>query len=154
MIDVSQLLPKLVIASCGNEELLETAVKLAWIRVAGDGLRRQVAPFRLYRKTLIVAVPDAIWQKQLHRMSSEFTRRINQLLDSNVIVSIEFRIDPETIGRTVRRATSHHQEVRTRQVPTGIADAARTINDLELRQLFERAAANCLTRRDPRRIEP
>src|SRR5215470_7588206 len=97
MTDVAQLLPKLLTASAANDELLETIVKLAWTKVAGAGLRQQVAPFRLFRRTLIVAVTDAIWQKQLHRLSREFVTRINRLLDAEVITSIEFRIDPETV---------------------------------------------------------
>src|SRR6266705_269444 len=135
MIDVSQILPKLVTASCRNDELLEIAARLAWTRVAVAGLRQQVVPFRLYRKTLIVAVADAIWQKQLHQMSGDFVVRINRMLGSEIINSIEFRIDPVTAGQH-------------RTLP---CSAESGIKDSGLRQRFMRAAANCVTRRDARR---
>lgn len=147
MIDVSQLLPKLVTASCGNEVLLETAVTLAWTRVAGEGLRTQVAPFRLYRRTLIVAVRDVIWQKQLHQMSSEFVARINRVLGATVVDAIEFRIDPNTVNaRDVampKGGRGRHQEI-----PREVTDAASRIEDPDLRKLFVRAAGNCISRRD------
>lgn len=148
MIDVSQLLPKLVTASSGNQQLLESAATLAWQRVAGQGLRNQVVPFRLYRRTLIVAVSDAIWQKQLHQMTSEFVTRINRLLGTEVIDSIEFRIDSATVeqNRTIRDVTASDRTARI--PPPEIVDASAAIKDSELRQLFTRAAANCLSRRE------
>jgi hypothetical protein len=148
MTDVSQLLPKLLTASAANDELLETVVKLAWTKVAGAGIRRQVAPFRLFRRTLIVAVTDAIWQKQLHQMSREFVTRINRLLGAEIINSIEFRIDPETVNdqRTIPSAA---ETITTPQkLSSDVIDAANAIRDSDLRQRFIRAAANCVTRRD------
>jgi hypothetical protein len=148
MTDVSQLLPKLLTASAANNELLETVVKLAWTKVAGAGIRQQVAPFRLFRRTLIVAVTDAIWQKQLHQMSREFVTRINRLLGAEIINSIEFRIDPETV-KDERKIPSAAETASTPQkLPSDVIDAANAIRDSDLRQRFIRAAANCVTRRD------
>jgi hypothetical protein len=151
MIDLSHLLPKLVTASCGNDELLETAAKVALTQVAGQGIRKHVKPFRLYRKTLIVAVPDAIWQRQLHQMTAEFVRRVNGLLGSEVVNSIEFRIDQSVAKQHVSLPRTVARETSSSKIPNDIIDAARTISDPDLRQLFQRAAANCVTRRDARR---
>jgi hypothetical protein len=151
MIDLAQLLSKLVTASDGNAELTETAVRLAWTRVAGEGLRQQVVPFRVYRKTLIVAVADVIWQRQLHYMSAEFVSRINRLLGREVISSIEFRIDP-VISNQNRSSSGRTEQNRTpRAIPAEIISAADSIRDLDLRQRFIRAAENCVTRRDLQR---
>jgi hypothetical protein len=148
MTDVSQLLPKLLTASAANDELLETVVKLAWTKAAGAGIRQQVAPFRLFRRTLIVAVTDAIWQKQLHQMSREFVTRINRLLGAEIINSIEFRIDPETV-KDQRTIPSAAETITTPQkLSSDVIDAANAIRDSDLRQRFIRAAANCVTRRD------
>lgn len=148
MIDLSQLLPKLVTSSCDNDEMLETAAKLAFTRVAGAGLRQQVTPFRLYRKTLIVAVADAIWQRQLHHMSGEFVYRINRLLGIDAITSIEFRIDPVSVNEN--RTAAIPREETQQPIPTEIISAAAAITDSDLRQRFIRAAANCVSRREAR----
>ena len=65
MIDLTRLLPRLLSA---NPDL---AVKLAWARAAGTGLRRQAIPFRLEGRRLIVLGSDAIWQKQIQSISAE-----------------------------------------------------------------------------------
>ena len=150
MIDISKVLPKLVTAACANEELRETTVKIAWTQVAGPGLRQQVVPFRVYRKTLIVAVADAIWQKQLHHMSGEFVARINRLLGSEIINSIEFRIDPITIKPSRTDPEPSGKSRAPQAIPSEIIKAAGSINDSDLREHFVRAAANCITRRDTR----
>jgi hypothetical protein len=148
MTDVSQLLPKLLTASAANDELLETVVKLAWTKVAGAGIRQQVAPFRLFRRTLIVAVTDAIWQKQLHQMSREFVTRINRLLGAEIINSIEFRIDPETVNDQQTIPSAAETITTPQKLSSDVIDAANAIRDSDLRQRFIRAAANCVTRRD------
>src|SRR6266851_6305283 len=134
MIDVAELLPKLVTASSENTELTEVAAKLAWTRVAGAGLRRQAIPFRLYRRTLIVSVADAIWQKQLHRMSSEFVFRINRLLGREVIDSIEFRIDPAALRQRDTNVQTQRPGEAPRPIPAQIISAAGAITDRDLRQ--------------------
>src|SRR5436309_1162403 len=96
MIDLTKLLPKLLRANGGNPEL---AVKLAWSRAAGAGLRPHAIPFRLAGRTLTVSVADAIWQKQLQHMSSEMIFRMNNLLGQAVIDSVIFRIDPAAVSR-------------------------------------------------------
>jgi hypothetical protein len=150
MIDLAHLLPKLVTASSGNPELTEVAAKLAWARAAGMGLRRQAIPFRLYRKTLIVSVADSIWQKQLRRMTAEFVSRINHLLGREVIQSIEFRIDPAAFNQRVANAQPRLQDDSPRPIPGEIISAAGAIADRDLRQLFIRAAENCVARRESR----
>ena len=62
-----------------------------------QGLRAQAVPFRLYRKTLVVAVADATWQKQLEAMSGQLLFRLNSLLGQAIVTYIEFRIDPKTV---------------------------------------------------------
>src|ERR1043166_2286394 len=101
MIDLTAMLPKLLRANGANAEL---AVKLAWSKAAGPGLRRATNPIQLVVKTLIVAVPDPIWQKELQHMSAELIFRINNLLQGSLIDTIEFRIDPRALN--VNRATA------------------------------------------------
>ena len=150
MIDAALLLPK-ILAQTGNQaEMREVAAKIAWTRAAGPGLRRHAVPFRLYRKTLIVSVADAIWQKQLHAMSSELIARINRLLRRELVETIEFRIDPSALGNQDASARTHRHNKTDQELPAELASAAVEIADPELRERFMRAAANCIERRESR----
>ena len=153
MIDLARLLPKMLNASGGNPQMAEVAAKLAWKQAAGAGLRPHAVPFRLYQKTLIVAVPDAIWQKQLQSMGGELVFRINRFLTREVVDFIEFRIDPATV-ESARAANAHSRESAppksSKPIPAELVDAAANISDRELRERFIRAAENCINRRESR----
>ena len=151
MIDLSGLLPKLLNAPESNPEMAETVAKLAWTRAAGEGLRNHAVPFRLYRRTLIVSVADAIWQKQLRQMSPEFIFRVNKLLGRSVVDDIEFRIDPAAVDwvRSCIPAPRQSRNERRAPIPE-LVSAAHSIADPELRDRFIRAAENCIERRESR----
>src|SRR5947208_9877617 len=100
MTDAASRLPKILDAAGEKPEMVEVAAKIAWSRAAGAGLRGQAIPFRLFHKTLIVSVADAMWQKQLQTMSAELIFRINKLLRRKVVESIELRIDPAAFRMT------------------------------------------------------
>ena len=149
MIDLSRLLPKLLNATGSNPELAEEVAKLAWRRAAGEGLRNHAVPFRLYRRTLIVSVADAIWQKQLREMSTEFIFRINSLLGRSVVDNIEFRIDPAAIDRMLSRIPAPQAPRQEPHAPIPeLISAASSIADPDLRNRFIRAAENCIARRE------
>ena len=154
MDDLIRTLPKLLRAAGETEEVLEAAALVAWRRVAGEGLRTQAVPFRLYRKTLIVSVLDATWQKQLEAMSGQLLFRLNSLLGQAVVTYIEFRIDPKTVRAEqarmqVRETNRIEQERRALQTINGdIATAADAIHDEDLRQRFLLAAGSCIDRRE------
>jgi hypothetical protein len=154
MDDLIRTLPKLLRAAGETEEVLEAAALVAWRRVAGEGLRAQAVPFRLYRKTLIVAVADVTWQKQLEAMSGQLLFRLNSLLGQAVVTYIEFRIDPKTVR--AERSRLHvevtnrvEQERRALQSISGeISEAADAIHDDDLRHRFLLAAGSCIDRRE------
>jgi hypothetical protein len=154
MDDLIRTLPKLLRAAGETEEVLEAAALVAWRRVAGEGLRTQAVPFRLYRKTLIVSVIDATWQKQLEAMSGQLLFRLNSLLGQAVVTYIEFRIDPKSV-RTERARAQVQQVNRAEQerralknVSGEIAVAANAIHDDDLRRRFLLAAGSCIDRRE------
>jgi hypothetical protein len=152
--DLIRTLPKLLRAAGETEEVMEAAALVAWRRVAGEGLRTQAVPFRLYRKTLIVAVADATWQKQLEAMSGQLLFRLNSLLGQAVVTYIEFRIDPKTVRTErarahVRQTNRIEQEQRALQSISGeISAAADAIHDDDLRRRFLLAAGSCIDRRE------
>ena len=150
MIDLTRLLPKLLNAPGANPEMTEIAAKIAWTRAAGAGLRPNAIPFRLYQKTLIVSVADAIWQRQMQTLSAELVFRINRLLGRDVVDFIEFRIDPATIdsARAMNFSSKDSSPAEARPLPAGLVSAASNISDRELRERFMRAAENCIARRE------
>jgi hypothetical protein len=150
MIDAALLLPKILAQTGDQAEMKEVAAKIAWTHAAGSGLRRHATPFRLYRKTLVVSVGDAIWQKQLHAMSSELIFRINKLLRRELVESIEFRIDPAALTSQGCFALPERTKKSSQPLPVELVSAADGIADPELRERFIRAAANCIDRRESR----
>jgi hypothetical protein len=142
MIDLTHLLPKLVRS---NPEL---AAKLAWSRAAGEGLRRNAVPVRLEGTTLIVAVADALWQKQLESMAGELLYRIKKLLGGGVS-QIVFRISPADVSKAQSPEPEEPRNPRRESaLPTELLFAAGSIADEELRKRFLRAADNLIARRD------
>jgi len=147
MIDLTKLLPTLLNAKGGNVEL---AVKLAWARAAGAGLRRHAVAFRLDGRVLLVSVADAIWQKQLQLMSAELIYRMNNILGQSIIESLSFRIDPAALSENPAASAMREAQTPREPAPTELLFAAGSISDQELRARFIRAAENCITRRDAR----
>lgn len=145
MTDLTRILPRLLKANGGPE----LAVKLAWGRAAGAGLKPHAAALRLDGKTLTIAVADAIWQKQLQHMSAELVFRVNNLLGQRAVESIIFRIDPAGLSpgqaNIEQPATPSQQKTAA---PTDLLFAANSIADKDLRARFIRAAENCIARRD------
>jgi hypothetical protein len=151
MDDLIQALPKLLRAAGESEEVMEAAAFVAWRRVAGEALRTCAVPFRLYRKTLVVAVPDATWRKQLEAVSGQLIFRLNSVVGQALVTFIEFRVDPETVsrerGRLVNPAyNTLAQEENALRRAAEIEDAAAAIRDETLRRRFLVVAGTCMNR--------
>ncbi len=147
MDDLFRVLPELLRAAGEAEEVAEAAALAAWRRVAGEQLRGQAVPFRLYRKTLTVAVADATWQKQLGQMSGQLLFRLNSLLGLPLVTYIEFRVDPQTVR--IERARLRErvidpvtQEQRALAQARAVQAAAGAIYDEDLRRRFLLAAGS------------
>ncbi|HVF86086.1 MAG TPA: DUF721 domain-containing protein [Pyrinomonadaceae bacterium] len=142
-------LPKLLRAAGEAEEVAEAAAMVAWRRVAGEALRGCAVPFRLYRKTLIIAVPDATWQKQMETLSGQLIFRLNSLLGQAAVTYIEFRLDPKTVQAERARLNvsvvdRKVQERRALECAAGLRGAAASIRDENLRKRFLLAAGSCI----------
>lgn len=147
MDDLIRALPKLLRAAGEAEEVVEAAALVAWRRVAGEALRGCAVPFRLYRKTLIVAVPDTTWQKQLEAVSGQLLFRVNSMLGQALVTYIEFRVDQQTVREERARlqpsaADRAVQERRALERSVELNAAASAIRDDELRRRFLLAAGS------------
>ena len=150
MDDLFKALPKLLRAAGESEEVAEAAAFAAWRRAAGEGLRGSAVPFRLYQKTLVVAVPDATWQRQLEKVSGQLLFRVNSLLGQALVTFIEFRVDPRTVAAERERlrlqAGTPADEDEALRRAGELRGAADAIHDEELRRRFLLAAGSCMNR--------
>ena len=151
MEDLFQSLPKLLRAAGESEEVLEAASFAAWRRVAGEALRGCAVPFRLYRKTLVVSVPDSTWRKQLEQVAPQLVFRLNSLLGQAVVTYVEFRVDPQTVrAERARLGRTEYERLNDQEAALDRAaeldDAAHAIHDEPLRRRFLLAAGSCMNR--------
>ncbi len=135
-------LPIIMRAAGDSDEVAQAACFAAWNHAVGEGLRNNVVPMRLDERKLVVAVRDAIWQRQLKSMIGQLISRINHVLGQPLVSSIELLIRPELI-----LSAAPVKQVRDMDdVPEELLFAAGKINDPDLRRAFLGAAGSCLAR--------
>lgn len=147
MTELLKLLPTIIRNSGESEEVREHAVFAAWLISVGPQIRQISNPLKLERKTLIIAVLSATWRTQLRKMRDPLLFKLNSLLGSPLITTIEFVINPDMIKAALRKpqditfiAPNEHQ--------ANLRDQAEAIPNPELREAFLRAAGKCLDRRN------
>src|SRR5258707_15734957 len=94
MDELVKTFPSLLRVMGDSKEVAEAAAIAAWKHAAGEGLRNHAAPLHLHGKTLVVAIADAVWQKQLGAMKGQLLFRINAILGQQLVSQIDFQIDP------------------------------------------------------------
>src|SRR5580765_3414450 len=92
-------LPAILTAAGPSAELAEGACFAAWKHAAGDALSVHAVPVKLEDQTLIVAVADNIWQKQLEQIRPQLLFRLNTVLGHSLVKIIELRIDPHSLPK-------------------------------------------------------
>lgn len=140
-------LPAILKASGASEEVAEAACVAAWKHAVGQGLSSHAVPIQLQQHTLVVAVADNVWKKQLEHMRGQLLFRLNSVLGQALVKSIELRIDPKRIDQL--RATPPNTSKGPRfddQVPVELLNAAAAIDDVDLRRAFLGAATSCVRR--------
>lgn len=155
-------LPTILRAAGDSAEVAEAAGMVAWKHAAGDGLRDHAVPLRLFEKTLVVAVADATWQRQLQSLSGQLLSQLNSLLGRQLVTFLEFRVDPSALERSrasrdapgraragsgaAGSSAPGSSAARSGAVPLDLAAAAAEIPDKDLRRAFLGAAVSCLNR--------
>jgi hypothetical protein len=142
-----KMLPFIVRLTGDNEEAREQAVFASWRAAAGDGVASVCAPFRLYRKQLIVAVLDQTWKKQMEKISGEYLFKINSALGAPMVTFIEFRVDRRYVKRSLKKTEKSFEFHHTHELAEELKPSAACIRDEALREQFLRAAAKCLERK-------
>jgi hypothetical protein len=144
MEELIKTLPQ-ILRSVGNDPEVATAAAItAWKRAAGDGLRQHAVPVNLQDGTLVVAVADAVWQKQLRLMLKELIYKTNSMLGQPLVRQVELVVDAQIVNPRPKSSADRHAPA---EVPPEVSSAANAISDIELREKFIRAATGTLTRR-------
>jgi len=106
-----------------SEEDLARAV---WPAAVGKAIAAHTSRLSLVRRTLVVEVEDAIWQKQLFTLRGQILERLRHVTASDAVEELEFRI-------AIKRRQP--QRAETRESPqTG--DEADSIQDAVLKKVY------------------
>jgi predicted nucleic acid-binding Zn ribbon protein len=70
----------------------EDIARAVWPAAVGKAIASHTSRLKLVRNKLVIEVEDAIWQRQLHTLSSQIIGRLRTLTGSDVIEELEFRI--------------------------------------------------------------
>lgn len=140
-------LPAILKASGAPEEVAEAACIAAWKHAVGEGLSSHAVPVRLQNSTLVIAVADNIWKKQLEHMRGQLLFRLNSVLGQTIVTSIELRVDPKRIELAWEKPSPTSRDTKSNyEVPAELLTAAAAIEDVDLRRAFLGAATSCVRR--------
>ncbi|HEV8367205.1 MAG TPA: DciA family protein [Pyrinomonadaceae bacterium] len=143
MDELIKSIPTVLKAVGYSTEVAEAAAIAAWKHAAGEGLRNHAVAIKLDENTLVVAVRDAIWQKQLATMKGQLLFRVNSILGQPLLNNIELRIDPKVVI-IAQPEKVEAAEMLDNEVPMELWSAACAIRDKDLRQKFLKAAVGAL----------
>ena len=146
MDELVKTFPNLLRVIGNSKEVAEAAAIAAWKHAAGEGLRNHALPLSLEGNTLVVAIADAVWQKQLGAIKGQMLFRINAILGQPLVSQIDLRIDPRMAHSRALPRPEKKEDVLDNDVPLELWSAANAIKDKGLRQAFLKAAL-CSTKR-------
>jgi hypothetical protein len=139
-------LPAIIKAAGDAPEVAAAACFVAWKQIAGEGLRANAVPLRLDDRTLVIAVADSAWQKQMQSLRGQLLFRLNSMLGQPVITALEFCEDPEVVEHARQELLRVEPERVSPAVPAELLAAAAEIHDKDLRRAFLGAASSCIKR--------
>ena len=144
MEELIKTLPTILRSFGDDPQVAAAAAFTAWKRAAGDGLRQHAVPVNLQDGTLVVAVADPVWQKQLRPMLKELIYKTNSTLGQPLVRQVELIVDAQTVNPRARSSAGRQAPA---EVPPEISAAASAIADVKLREKFIRAATDTMARR-------
>jgi len=153
MEDIFRALPKILQETGELEALREPLVFAAWKRIAGESLGKHTAAARLEEKRLVVAVEDDIWKRHLEALSGQMIFKLNSLMGAEIVTFIEFRVDGRVFAaardeqKRQAREKENFETQAKEEITADLRQVADDIKDEKLRELFLKAAGNCLVRK-------
>ena len=146
MKDLLALLPVLLRKVEDSAEARQQAAFTAWAACVGKQLREATSAVKLEGKTLIIAVRDSIWKKQLNRMTGQVLFKLNSVLEAPLVTRLEFVVNPKLIEQSHPQVPAPGFKAPERQA-SPLRERADRIPNAEMRDAFLRAAGKCLDRR-------
>jgi hypothetical protein len=137
----AQFLPSLLQRIPDKPELLESLVFAVWTNAVGEGLDRRTRLLNFQHGRLTVAVPSAIWKRELISNQVEILLRLDKQLGQRLVKSLAFKIDPSLEKEDLSRSLAG--EAPNRVSPDWSMSG---IEDLELRKALASAASQYLSR--------
>jgi hypothetical protein len=118
-----------------NREIVsdEDVFRAAWPLAVGKAIARHTSRLKLVRGTLVVEVEDAIWQRQLHTLSSQILNRLRKVTGNAVVTDLEFRIG---IPRRAVQSAESGELFGAKASSQPNADDAETILDPVLKKVY------------------
>lgn len=152
MQDLLRFIPALMDQLGDNQVAREAFVFAAWKKIAGEGLRGKTAPIALEGETLVVAVRDASWKRNLESLAGQMVFKVNSAFRRQFVTFIEFRIDERAVDEesAVAEAATSQEQFETdaaQEITDEVRLAAESIKDEVLREQFLSAAGECLARK-------
>jgi hypothetical protein len=119
-------------------------LKAAWSSAVGSELARRTEVLALEGRTLRVRVPDAHWQKVLHRLRRDILTRLHALAGGLAPTAIGYQ-EGQLLAPPNREASVPTAEAEPPRL-RAIEDAAAVIDDPDLRERFTAAASRYLAK--------
>lgn len=108
----------------------DDVLRSSWPTAAGKIIAAHTNRIRLVRKTMVVEVEDAIWQRQLYAMRQQILNRVRRYAGEIVVEDIEFRVGIPR--RQPQRAISHSGNQLFLKI-----DEADQIKDSVLKKVYQ-----------------
>lgn len=121
---------RLVSKSSNSQRVIdhEDVIRAVWPAAVGKVVARHTGKLTVVRDTLVVEVEDAIWQKQLYKLSGQIVNRLQKCMSSTLIQQIEFRIG------VPKRQMQREENLPVRD---GAEDEAESIRDPVLKKVYQ-----------------
>jgi len=122
-------------------------LKAAWPAAVGPDLARRSEVVVLDGEVLRIRVPDAIWRRSLWRMRADLLDRLRQVAGRAAPRGLGFI--EGAVAASAEPAPPDPEPPPPDFLPRGVAEAARSIPDADIRRRFEAAAARYFGRFRP-----
>jgi hypothetical protein len=128
----------------GSPERTLSLLRAAWPAAVGPELARRTEVVALDGRMLRVRVPDARWQKVLHRLQRPILERLWRSTGDLAPKSLGFH--QGFVATPPASPPAEPRAVPPPPIPAAIEQAAQTISDPDLRERYAQTAARYLHR--------
>lgn len=125
-------------------------IRQRWSEIVGHELARRSEPEALSEGVLTVRVIDPVWGKMIYKLQGRIIPALNRIVGSSMVRRINFtkRSTLEGVPDTREKSGAEREPI---EPPPLVAEAAKAIEEPELRELVVRSAAHYLKAQERRR---